>query len=121
MTADQTKDRFTRLSEKLAKEPRCTPEEQEAFAAERRTMEGKWLETVTMNEDRSLMIVTTQYFVGGGKGHGCTESAPGDPDYEELLEQHGGLKPGQTHTIVRKMINGEWVVQANETDAAKSA
>ena len=116
MTTDQTKDRFTRLSEKLAKEPRCTPEEQEAFAAERKAMEGEWLETITMREDCSLMIVTTQYFDGGGQGQGCAESAPGDSDYEDLLKQHGTLKPGQTHTLVRKMIDGAWVIKSNGTE-----
>lgn len=116
MTDEKTNDRFTRLQEQLAKLPDCSVAERDAFAAERKAMEGEWLETITMREDGSLMIVTTQYFVGGGQGQGCTESAPGDSDYDDLLQQHGALKPRQTHTLVRKMIDGEWVIKANGTE-----
>ncbi|MBP9092607.1 hypothetical protein KBI23_16415 [bacterium] len=44
-------------------------------------------------------------------GHGSSNSAPGDSDYEELLAHHGPLKPGDSHTLIRKKVDGAWVVQ----------
>jgi len=41
------------------------------------------------------MRLTNPYFVGGGSGQNGTESPPGDPDYEELLRNHGRLVPGK--------------------------
>lgn len=98
-----------------------TPEEAARSEAQRKAMEGKWLETVSMREDGSLMIVSTQYLTGGGIAEGCTESAPGDPDYQQLLRDHGALKPGQSHTLVRKLIDGNWIVQDDEHGNAKTA
>lgn len=97
------------LQDWLSEQEKPTPEEIAEFRAERKALEGKWLETVTMRDDRSLMIVTTRYLEDGGIGEGCTESAPGDPDYDELLHQHGALTPGTSHTLIRKMINGNWI------------
>lgn len=96
-----------------------TPEEVARSAAQRKAMEGKWLETVTMKEDRTLMIVSAQYYVGGGLAEGCTQSAPGDSDYDELLLHHGPLTPGQSHTLVRKMVDGKWVILSDETGETK--
>jgi hypothetical protein len=87
-----------------------TPEEKAQFDAARKAMEGKWLETVTMRDDGSLMIVSKQYLPGGGIADGCTESAPGDSDYDDLLRQHGLLTRGKAHTLVRKIVDGNWVI-----------
>lgn len=105
----------------VAEQPASPQEEKARAIAERKAMEGTWLEAITMNEDGSLMIVSTQYLIGGGIADGCTESAPGDSDYEALLTQHGPLKAGQSHTLVRKLIDGNWVVQRDESGKAKSA
>jgi len=122
MTAEQAKDRFTRLQEKLAKEPRCTQEEREAFAAERRADEGKWLETVTMLQGGDLQIRTWQCLPGGVLAEGNTESSPGDAGYEDFIQRHGPLKPGQSHTLMHKWIEGEWVlVNDNSADEHKTA
>ena len=63
-----------------------------------------------MLDDSSLLVVSTQHFVGGGSGFGSSESAPDDPDYKELLRMHGALAPGQSHTLTRKQVNGQWVI-----------
>lgn len=97
------------LQDWLSEQEKPTPEETAEFRTERKALEGKWLETVTMRDDRSLMIVTARYLDDGGIAEGCTESAPGDPDYDELLHQHGALTLGTSHTLIRKMINGNWI------------
>lgn len=120
MTTDQSKDRFTRLQEKLAKLPDCSPAERDAFAAERKAMEGTWLETITMMESGELQVRTWQYLPGGVQAEGNTESAPGDPDYDDFIQRHGALKPGESHTLAYKLIDERWI-QVNEGDAAKTA
>lgn len=93
-----------------------TDEESARYKAERDAMGGKWLQTVTMQDDGSLLIVSIQYFEGGGVGEGSSESKPGDANYDELLREHGQLEPGKAHTLVRKMIDGKWIVlpESNE-------
>lgn len=93
-----------------AKQPKSSPEEKARNEAARKAIEGKWFETVTMKEDGYLMIISTQYLTGGGVADGSSESRPGDSDYDELLRQHGLLKPGKAHTLVRKIVDGNWIL-----------
>jgi len=109
MNNENVEDDKAKLMQMLDDEP---PYDRERFEERRKATEGQWLEMVTMKDDMSLSIVTAQYFVGGGVGNGSSNSAPGDSDYEELLAQHGPLKPGDSHTLIRKKVDGEWVVQA---------
>ncbi len=99
-----------------AKQPDSSDEEKAANEAARKAMEGKWLETVTMKEDGSLMIVSTQYLIGGGIADGSSESRPGDSDYDKFLRHHGSLTPGKTHTLVRRIVDGNWILLP-ESDA----
>ncbi|MBX3076077.1 hypothetical protein KF707_22415 [Candidatus Obscuribacterales bacterium] len=99
-----------------AKQPDSSDEEKAANEAARKAMEGKWLETVTMKEDGSLMIVSTQYLSGGGIADGSSESRPGDSDYDEFLRHHGSLTPGKAHTLVRRIVDGNWILLP-ESDA----
>jgi len=103
-------DQKKTFEEWLAEAEWPTPEESAQIKANLEATEGKRFETVTMQEDRSLFLVTIQYFVGGGTGEGSSESRPGDPNYEELLHAHGRLVPGQSHTLIRKMIDGKWTI-----------
>ncbi len=98
------------FDEWLAEAEWPTPEETAQFEAERKALEGKCFECVTMDESGKLLIITNQYFVGGGSGQNGTESAPGDPDYEELLRNHGRLVPGKAHVLVRMKVDGKWVI-----------
>lgn len=100
-------DRFLDWAEQ---QTAATPEERAVAEAARKSMEGKSFETVTMDENGNLLIVTNQYFIGGGSGQGSSESSLGDPDYEELLHAHGQLVSGKAHTLVRMMIDGKLVV-----------
>lgn len=102
------------------KQPALSPEEKAKNEAARKVMEGKWLETVTMNEDGSVMIVSKQYLTGGGIADGASESSPGDSDYNELLRQHGLLIPGKAHTLVRKMVDGNWILLPESDEVIQS-
>ncbi|MFA7336468.1 MAG: hypothetical protein WC028_06755 [Candidatus Obscuribacterales bacterium] len=107
------------LQEWLNEQGRPTPEEHAQFAAERKADEGKWLETVTILDGGDLQIRTWQCMPGGIVAEGNTESSPGDPGYEDFLQRHGTLKVGQSHTLVHIWIDGNWVIQQDETDAVK--
>jgi hypothetical protein len=63
-----------------------------------------------MKEDGCLMIISTQYLTDGGVADGSSESHPGDSDYDELLRQHGLLTPGKAHILVRKIVDGNWLL-----------
>jgi hypothetical protein len=106
----EEKHGLDRFLDWAAKQPPSSAEERAKNEAARQAMEGKWLETVTMKEDGTLLIVSTQYPTGGGVAEGSSESRPGDSDYDELLRQHGSLTTGRAHTLVRKMVDGNWVL-----------
>lgn len=98
-----------------------SPYDRETFQAQMKDAEGTWLETITMTANGNLQIKTWQRLPGGALAEGNSESTPGDGDYDDFLQEHGALKPGETHTLVRKMIDGEWVLETNKSDRAKSA
>ena len=118
MDKEEMKKQKADFMQMLEEEP---PYDRETFQAQKKEVEGTWLETITMTANGELQIKTWQHLPGGALAEGNTESIPGDGDYDDLLRQHGVLKPGQTHTLVRRMINGEWVVETNKSDAARSA
>lgn len=103
-----------------AKQPASSDEERAANEAARKEMEGKWLETVTLTDDGILHIVSTQYLTGGGIAEGSSESRPGDSDYHELMYQHGMLTKGKAHTLVRKMVDENWVILPESDDVIRS-
>lgn len=55
----------------------------------------------------------------------CTESGlntatvqalfPGDKTYEQTKVEHKLKKHGDRHTILRKLVNGEWIVEEEYT------
>jgi hypothetical protein len=106
----QEKKELNKFLDWAAKQPASTPEEKATAEAARKSVEGKWFQTVTMNDDKSLMLVSIQYFEDGGSGHGSSELRPGDPNYDELLREHGCLTPGKAHTLFCKMVDGKWEI-----------
>lgn len=108
------------LDEFLKDDQWPTPEESERCKAEREAMEGTWLETITMMENGDLQVRTWQYLQGGVQAEGNTESATGDPGYDDFIQRHGLIKPGQSHTLAHKLIDGRWV-QVDEGGIAKTA
>lgn len=87
-----------------------TAEESAKNRANREAAEGKCFQTVTMSEDQSIFVVTIQYFEGGGAGEGSSILKPGDPNYDQVIREHGPLEIGKAHTVVRKIVDGKWVV-----------
>ena len=110
--ADQPDDRLTRLREKLAKEPRNSPEEVAAFAAERAAMEGTFLESAMMMENGDIAVKTWEY-KDGSVGDGWFTVTANEQGYEECRKRHGLTKPGDSNTIKQKWIDGKWVEQAS--------
>jgi len=112
---EEQKGKLGRLLEKFAKEPANSPEERAAFAAERAAMDGTALESAMMLENRDIAVKFTEYSQGS-TGHNWYTVAPTDDGYEDCCKRHGLTKPGDTNTIVEKLIDGQWVVQASEDE-----
>ncbi|MDZ4832581.1 MAG: hypothetical protein SGJ27_02150 [Candidatus Melainabacteria bacterium] len=129
MTAEKAneKDRFTRLQEKLAMLPRCTPEEREAFAAEREASKGTMNESAMMLDNGEIAVKTWCHGHDGVIGDGWLQFLPTDDDYEKAKQEYGLNKPGDNYYVIKKWVDGEWVVQEEkrpdkpETGKAKSA
>ncbi len=120
MPSDE-EDRLTRLTEKILSGPQNTPEERAKFKAEREASYGTTFEWAQMQDDGSIALNISQWLPDGTYGHGASTSVPGDPDYEELCSSHTLKKPGDASTIIKKWVDGEWVVQLDESGKAKSA
>lgn len=107
------KDRLSRLTERILSEPNNTPEESARYRAEREAALGTTREWAQMQEDRSIAINISQWLTDGTYGHGFATSEPGAPDYDDLCVTHKLVKPGDASTIIKKWIDGKWVIQGD--------
>lgn len=112
MVSDQpAEDRLTRIINRLSQDPQYTPEESNRLKAEREAAFGTTFEWAELQQDLSIAVNIEQWLLDGTQGHGSSISAPGDEDYEFLLKSHNLLKPGDASTIVKRLVDGVWVVQ----------
>lgn len=114
MSTDKEKSWFARLQEKLAAQPRCTPEERDAFAAERKESEGTMWEWAQMQPSGEIAIRITQYGVGGTHGVADYVVALKDENYEKCRIEYGLDQPGDTRHIMKRWLNGSWVLEKTE-------
>ncbi|HIA52550.1 MAG TPA: hypothetical protein EYN91_10740 [Candidatus Melainabacteria bacterium] len=114
-------DWFDKLTKKLASEPRCTDEEQEAFEAERKVMEGTQWEWAQMQTNGDISVRTTQHAKGGQHGIGDFVVSPDDAGYEEAKQYYGLSKPGDTYHLQQKWIDGKWVTELEERPEQRPA
>ena len=108
---DHSEDRLTRILNRLSQDPQYTHEESARLKAEREAAYGTMFEWAEMQQDLSIAVNVEQWLLDGTQGHGSSISAPGDEDYEFLLKSHNLLKPGDASTIVKRLVDGVWVVQ----------
>jgi hypothetical protein len=117
MTKDKApKDRLSKLTERILSELDNTPEESVRYKADREAALGTTHEWAQMQEDGSIAVNISQWLPDGTYGHGFSTSVSGDPDYEELRASHALKKPGDASTIIKKWVDGQWVVQQDDSD-----
>ena len=112
MTEDKRPRGFLkRYQEKVLNGPQNTPEEIAQFKADREALYGTAREWAEMQPDFSIAVNVEQWLLDGTQGHGNSISAPGNMDYETLLKSHNLLKTGDASTVVKRLVDGVWVVQ----------
>lgn len=117
MQADDSKNWFQKLNERIDSEPRPSAEEMERIRAEREAlheaMEGTSKEIAFMSDDYAVSLKFWTY-KDGVIGDGWDLVKPTDPHYQEVCSRHGLEKPGDAHTIRMKWIDGQWVETPEE-------
>lgn len=92
-------------------QPPSSPEDRAKAKAEREAAYGTSREWAQMQENGSIAVDISQWLPDGTHGHGAYVSDPGDPNYADLCNSHKLLKPGDASTVIKKWVDGEWVVQ----------
>jgi len=120
MTTNQP-GRLTRMRKNLQKMTDPTPQEQEEFARERKAREGTMWEWAQMQPNGDIAVRITDYSAGGGHGIGGFVAKPTDEDYQKAKEEYGLEQPGDTRHIMKRWVNGAWVVEKTEKTIANLA
>ena len=110
----QTENKLDRLTRKFLSGEQNTPEQRARFKAEREASYGTAREWAQMQENGSIAVDISQWLPDGTRGHGAYVSDPGDPNYADLCSSHNLLTPGDASTVVKKWVDGTWVVQPAE-------
>lgn len=100
-----------RYTERVVAGPQNTPEEIAESKASREELLGTSNEWAQMQPDLKIAQNIVHWLPDGTRAHGTSMSDPGDPNYEELCKTHKLEKPGDTSTILKRLINGDWVIE----------
>lgn len=100
----------------LAEEP---AHDREKFAEKMK--EGITHQWAQLQDDGSIALDISQWLPDGTYGHGNSVTTRDDPEYEELRSLHRLMKPGDASTVVKKWIDGQWVIQPDDADSNKRA
>jgi len=121
MTMAQEKQGLDKFLDWASKQPASSPEERANAEEERKALEGTMNESAMMLENADIAVRTWGYSPGGAHGHNGFTISPSDNDYERAKQQYGLNKPGDKYSVVKKWINGNWVVHQEQSGKAKSA
>lgn len=115
MTEEIEEERRKRLEKRkadflreLEEEP---PFDRQVYEAEMKALEGTMWETALMTPTGAIEVKTWDIGPGGTRGDGGFTVRPSDEDYDECKKLYGLQKPGDSYGVVKKVINGEWVIQ----------
>lgn len=115
MIKETEEERRKRLEKKkadflreLEEEP---PFDRQVYEAEMKALEGTMWETALMDPDGNICVKTWDIGAGGTRGDGGYVLRPDDDQYQECKAHYGLQKPGDSYGVVKKVINGEWVIQ----------
>ncbi len=60
---------------------------------------SEYIGTATMSADGTITLRLTATLPDGSVGEGVLEYAPGDPDYQMILDHIGGIEPGEEKPV----------------------
>ena len=109
------------LQEWLNEQGRPTPEESAKYAAERKAQEGTMFEWAQMQPNGDIAVRITDYSAGGGHGIGGFVAKTTDEDYQKAKDEYGLEQPGDTRQVVKRWIEGAWVIEKTEKTNASLA
>lgn len=105
---------LSKFLKRVNEEPQDSPEEIARSKAERENAIPVKYRTVWRDKDGTIRIKMNQWGPSGIIACGGHTFKPGDEYYEEALRDYSYLKPGESHSTVEKLINGQWVEQEPE-------
>lgn len=115
MSNETEEERRKRLEKKkadflreLQDEP---PFDRQVYEAEMRALEGTLWETAIMDPEGNICVKTWDIGAHGTRGDGGYVIRPEDEQYEECKKHYGLEKPGDSYGVVKKVVDGEWVIQ----------
>lgn len=92
----------------LEEEP---PYDKETFDARLKALAGTLSEWAQMQPNGDIVVRTSDYGLDGTHGSGGFTVSSSEDGYEQCRKEYGLDKPGDTRTIVKKLVAGVWVVQ----------
>lgn len=96
------------LLKALDEEP---PFDQSIYDAEMKALEGTMWECAWLYPTGEIEVKTWDIGAGGTRGDGGYTLNPNDSQYEECKKYYGLQNPGDRYGVVKRLINGEWVIQ----------
>lgn len=114
-------DWLTRLQKKMTSSQTLSPEQVAEYAAERKAEENTKLEWAHLKEDGKIAFRIS--VKGENGGHGASEFvvSPGEDSYEKCLLEYDLKLPGDTISIKKRLLDGQWVVETTEKINTKDA
>ena len=79
-----------------------------------RMKEGCKRQSARLQADGIIEFSVAEWWPDGSHSYGYSAACPGDSNYEELRTTHSLKNPGDTSTVLWKMVDGKWVVRENE-------
>lgn len=98
-----------------------TPEESARNKAEREAFYGTMWEWAQMQPNGDIAVRISDYGLDGTHGFTTLTISVNDETYDEAKRQYGLDQPGDTFSVTKKLVDGNWVVQKDDPDTAKSA
>lgn len=87
-----------------------SPFDKEKFAANLKSVDGTMTESALMMEHGEIGVRTWSYGPGEVRGDGWSTISSDEENYEEAKRQYCLSNPGDYYCIIKKWIDGEWVV-----------
>ncbi len=87
------------------------PFDRAVYEAEMKALEGTMWETALMAPNGDICVKTWDVGENGTRGDGGYVMRPDDEQYEECKTHYSLQKPGDSYGVVKKLIDGKWVIQ----------
>lgn len=111
MTEDDPAKRKEAFLKMLDDEP---PFNKEKYDADMIALEGTMWEWAGMDDDGSISVKTWEIRENGRRGDGGYVIRPEEEGYEQCKQLYGLKKPGDSYSVMKKLIDGLWEIVPEE-------